>query len=47
MKLSNKKKIELIKEVLDNQRTINSYSNVKAIKKIREIIENGNTEKNI
>ncbi len=40
MKLSNKKKIEKIIEILDNQRTTISYTNTKAIKNIREIIEN-------
>ncbi len=40
MKLSNKQKIVKIKEILDNQRTINSFSNIKAIKKIRSIVEN-------
>ena len=39
MKLSNKKKIEKIKEIIEIQRTTVSYSVNKAYKKIKEIIE--------
>ena len=39
MKLSNKQKIERIKEIIHYYKTIGTYSQVKAFKKIKEIIE--------
>ena len=39
MKLSNKQKIEKIKEILNNYETIWTYNQLKALNKIKEIIE--------
>ena len=41
MKLSNKKKIELIKEVIKLQESKWNYNHLKAYRKIKEVIKNG------